>query len=61
MELEKEIKEINRKLDLILKQLSIGEVPPVSVFSLKDRARKKALELKVESGGNIEHVDTSEN
>jgi hypothetical protein len=42
--LEKELKDLHRKLDLILEHLGIGKVPPKNVLSLKEKAAQKARE-----------------
>lgn len=46
----KEIKELNRKLDLIMAHLAIGKAPPVTVMSLKNRAKETAQKLNDKSG-----------
>ena len=45
-QLEKDIKEIKDQLARICQVLGIGAVPPLQISSIKERAKKRALEIQ---------------
>ncbi|MFZ5906560.1 MAG: hypothetical protein ACOYVJ_04005 [Nitrospirota bacterium] len=45
-DIEKDIKEIKLQLERICQILGIGIVPPVQIAEIKERAKKKALEIQ---------------
>lgn len=44
--LEKDIEEIKAQLSRLCQALGIGAVPPIHVSAIKEKAKRKALELQ---------------
>jgi hypothetical protein len=53
IDIREQIKEIKELLEKISQALGIGAVPPASVISIKERAKKKALEINSKKQENI--------